>query len=217
MSKQKHISKLREGSLSWNKWRGSWWNFSKPLLQKADLSGADLRDFNLHRADLEGANLRGANLRGANLREADLSNTNLRGANLSRANLSEANLNGANLEEANLNETNLSRSVLHGASLQKANLEAVNLNGVDLRGTDIQTIKEPQMETCSSCGGSGKIEVADPDNPPSYNYGNNGPDYTDPSTGWPMGYTPKITDCYRCNGNGLIIETIKISYVISSQ
>jgi len=68
-----------------------------------------------------------------------------------------------------------------------------------------------RITPCEKCSGKGYVvthigKIPNP-TPPSYNYGTNGPDYTDPSTGLPMGYSEFIDEysevaCSQCNGKG---------------
>lgn len=61
---------------------------------------------------------------------------------------------------------------------------------------------------CLLCLGTGKISETVSNDPPSYNYGSgDGCDYTDPSTGYPMGYEPYYEiekTCPKCNGKGML-------------
>jgi uncharacterized protein YjbI with pentapeptide repeats len=124
MANNEHISIVKKGVGSWNKWRGENPDFL-PDLSGADLSEEDLRGANFDKAVLCGANLRRADLRNARLSEADLRNAYLRGANLREANLSKANLSLANLTDANLNEAKLDLAKLWGAQTSGWSIKGV--------------------------------------------------------------------------------------------
>lgn len=84
MASREHLSRLSEGTASWNLWRREQ-GVVHPDLEGADLQGCDLRDADLSGARLSGAVLRHADLGGADLRGADLSDADLSGARLSKS------------------------------------------------------------------------------------------------------------------------------------
>ncbi|MFT4595849.1 MAG: hypothetical protein ACI9TF_000086 [Paracrocinitomix sp.] len=98
---------------------GNYAQFSRAILDGADLSrarfafaqfdNASLLKADLSRAALVGASFQGADLRGADLRFADLSRGRLEEADLRGANLSFTSLAGANLEGARVDDTTLWR------------------------------------------------------------------------------------------------------------
>ena len=131
MIDEKHVTLLKQGVTTWNKWRRENLNI-RPDLREADLREADLSEADLSEADLSGAHLSGANLNGAYLYRADLSGAHLGGANLSIANLSIADLREADLSEADLSWADLTRAILVGANLGRAYLSEANLIGANL-------------------------------------------------------------------------------------
>ena len=141
MTKENHLTILKQGPRAWNQWRRE--NFGiMPNLVGANLSFAELCEVNLYNARISGANLTYANLTNASLTKADL-----RGANLSRArltnvkltnaNLSNAYLTIADLSNANLSDANLSYANLSYANLSYANLSRARLTNADLRGANL--------------------------------------------------------------------------------
>ncbi len=71
MANQDHLTVLREGVASWNRWR-----LENSAVQP-DLSGADLRGRELQHADFSGTDLRAADLTGADLLGARLSKSTI--------------------------------------------------------------------------------------------------------------------------------------------
>ena len=151
MANPEQVTLLKQGVVSWNKWRRahpgvvidlfgadlSGANFSGAHLSGAELNRAHLSGANFSEAALSGADLRKAYLVGANLREADLRKANLTRAVLVRANLSQANLHGANLSQASLPMARLFSTCLSGANLRGADLGMVNLVNATLDGATL--------------------------------------------------------------------------------
>ena len=141
MANPKHLRKLSEGVLAWNRWRKV-----NPGITP-DLSGAHLYDkkfdvisfdrVNLNNANLQRAYLRKASFEEADLSEADLRNSDISGANMRRAKLvgadaREADLHGTDLSQANLHDADLRGTKLYGTNLTEANLREAQLSGTDL-------------------------------------------------------------------------------------
>jgi hypothetical protein len=126
VANSEHLSKLRQGVSTWNRWRAQ-----NPDVQP-DLEGAELSGCDLSKADLQRANLVAADLTEASLYEADLREADLRRANLARANLCSAYLWGADLQDAKLERANLREASLNGAYLNGTNLRGADLTGANL-------------------------------------------------------------------------------------
>jgi len=148
-----YVELLRQGVVSWNKWRKE--NPEVRLdLRGADLRQVDLREarlgwLNLDEADLREACLDAVNLNMSSLHNADLSYAQMGDVNLTRANLSSAKLvgatlsrfdpyeSGAILRDANLSSANLNYSFLQSACLDRACLHGTTLIGADLGDADL--------------------------------------------------------------------------------
>lgn len=126
MADSEHVSKVKEGTAAWNRWREeepdvipdlSWANlngvnldgavFAKSVLKLAfcrgcSMVGADFSEANMRGVNLEGSDLRGAVFRGANLEGAHMLGADLTGADFAGANLKLANFDGAILRDADL-------------------------------------------------------------------------------------------------------------------
>ncbi len=143
MANDEHLSILRQGVETWNKWRIDNPGVV-PELQGADLTRLDLRSFNfkqtwLYRADVKEANLEQASLDRANLQLAALPNANLRGASLLGTKLFQSDLTGADLSGADLSDADARHAVLdkcnlHGTALFRTSLEAAFLRGTHFDG-----------------------------------------------------------------------------------
>lgn len=140
-NKNKMLSLISKGSLTWNQWRRD-----KPSstidLSGVNLSGADIRNMHLASANLSRANLSGANLSGTDLADAILTGANLSGAKLDGVKLSRARLNNANLSRADLTRAVLSRAdfssaILDGSSLSNADLTYANFSKSRLEGANL--------------------------------------------------------------------------------
>jgi uncharacterized protein YjbI with pentapeptide repeats len=101
MANQDHLATLKEGILTWNRWREQHSEIT-PDLSDALLSGVDLHHADFHATDLRDAILWGSTLTQANLRGAKLCDAEFNGAILYAADLSEADLTGTKLRGANL-------------------------------------------------------------------------------------------------------------------
>lgn len=126
MADSEHVSKVKEGTAAWNRWREEkpdvipdlgWANlngvnldgavFAKSVLKLAfcrgcSMVGADFSEANMRGVNLEGSDLRGAVFRGANLEGAHMLGADLTGADFAGANLKLANFDGAILRDADL-------------------------------------------------------------------------------------------------------------------
>lgn len=100
MANKKHLTTIKKGVKTWNRWR------EKNLNIQPDLSGADLS-----RAKLATANLIETDLRGA-----DLSQANLASANLSAANLTGAEIWGTKFDNVDLSQVKGLDTIIHRGS-----------------------------------------------------------------------------------------------------
>lgn len=151
-----------------NEARSSGINFSKVMLEGADLSGARLIGANVSRANLKNAvldecnlgfaigqyavcndssmaaaNLSRADFKGAYFQDVDLSEAHIQEADLSRAHfraaiLKDAVLFNSVLTEASLRQVDLSGATLWGADLREARLDNSIMSGTDLRTADMR-------------------------------------------------------------------------------
>ncbi len=94
MANDDHVSRLRQGVVTWNAWRREHPD-ADPDLRDSVLRGLDLSRADLVAVDLRDADLRGTILRGARLQRARLDGANLFKAVLDGANLESAVLTGA--------------------------------------------------------------------------------------------------------------------------
>ncbi|MBW4514450.1 MAG: pentapeptide repeat-containing protein [Timaviella obliquedivisa GSE-PSE-MK23-08B] len=138
MANEEHLSLLRQGRGTWNRWR-----IQNPSIYP-DLSMAELSEFflfgiNLSHANLLGAHLFKTNLLGANLKSANLQDTDLRDAELIGANLTQANLSRANLSWANLSKAKLVEATLNQADLSRANLSRTDFSRAQALGTNFSS------------------------------------------------------------------------------
>jgi uncharacterized protein YjbI with pentapeptide repeats len=135
VANRRHLTQLKKGVASWNRWRKS--SNSIPNLSHADLQGLKLREINFGGVNLHGANLREADLSHSDLSYADLTGADLAKADLSHsicilANFSHAYLHEANLILADLRETNFFEAYLSRARLQNSQLFMANLASTQL-------------------------------------------------------------------------------------
>jgi uncharacterized protein YjbI with pentapeptide repeats len=166
LSRQEHLSVLKQGVAPWNRWRRRFPNVrpdlsgdkvsaveseillladvvanevmpSRAPYSQGELSGLDLANADLRRCNLRRANLSGSNLLLANLSGADLRNANLSGCILTSANLSAADLRGAGLSGGILRFANLRNARLDGAMLRLANLDGANAQAANFRNSDL--------------------------------------------------------------------------------
>jgi uncharacterized protein YjbI with pentapeptide repeats len=117
------LSRLRDGSATWNAWRG------KNRHARIDLSGAELSRADLRLAELSGADLSGARLRGARLIGANLAGATLADCDFRQANLGEARLDGVNAVCADFTEANMRWARFEGANLTRARFYGADLTG----------------------------------------------------------------------------------------
>ncbi len=119
MADQRHLNKLNEGVIAWNKWR----NENPEILP--DLS----------KAKKQGKSLTGIDFRHTNLDNADLSDANLCSASLKSASLSQTNLRGAKLRNAFLHKTCFKETILQRTNFHRASLLDTTFLNVDLKET----------------------------------------------------------------------------------
>ncbi len=104
--------------------------------EACDLSGADFTKAIMNDAQLAGAKMAGARMTGV-----DLSSANLSGADLSHADLSQADLVGADFSKADMSDANLAQSRLSWAKLTGADLSRANLTGATMASTELAGAK----------------------------------------------------------------------------
>jgi len=124
VANQHHVSLLREGTDSWNQWRGQSPEI-QPDLQGAELSGIDLRDANLSEANLKKALLRGTQLQGATFWQANLRECDLHRADLHQTHFYQADLRQTNLSECNLDNANFGEAFLDGTNFANVDMRTV--------------------------------------------------------------------------------------------
>ncbi|TNJ38992.1 pentapeptide repeat-containing protein [Chlorobaculum thiosulfatiphilum] len=133
MANEEQLIILKQGTVSWNKWRNT-----NPDV-KIDISGADLRGTDLSGIDLTDAYLSYADFTGANLSEAMLRGAYLATAKLERADFKSANLTSTNFWFAQLKKADLKNADLTNAKLSWANLKGADLKGATLSGAVIDS------------------------------------------------------------------------------
>ncbi|MEE9588914.1 MAG: pentapeptide repeat-containing protein [Hyphomicrobiaceae bacterium] len=146
-------------------------DFTRALLDQAELAAANLSHATLNHASLVGADLTEANLSGASLRfatapiaglaAADLSRADLQLACFDQANLSAANLSGAVLDHADFFGANLANANLKGASLRFAALDEAKLDTADLSGADLRYARFNQADLTSANLSGSFLDYAD--------------------------------------------------------
>ena len=109
-------------------------DFSRAMLNLADLRLVDARNVVFAGADLSGADLTLAQTQGADFTEADATGADFRFAALHGAELSSATLDGAALADARLDGATLRAATLHGVDLSRARLAAADLRFASLSG-----------------------------------------------------------------------------------
>ena len=139
MKNNEHLSILKQGVRTWNKWRAENPE-TKPVIDGATLSGTkldgmDLSDANLIGCDLSSASLVGANLTRAIMAHANLKSAKCTGANLHYAELRFSRLEGADLRRATLTASTLINAVLNQADLSFADVTGANFTNALLKGT----------------------------------------------------------------------------------
>ena len=97
-------------------------NFSRSLLDHADLQGQDLHGADFSQAMLTVANFSGADLRGVNFQRATLWFVNFSGARLAGADFSGAWLPGAKLQGVDLRGVNLAAAEIRYARYDEQTL-----------------------------------------------------------------------------------------------
>ena len=126
MADEEHLSILKQGVESWNRWREE-----HPEIIP-DLRGVNFDEANLAGAAFEEARLEGASFQKAFLDNVDFKMAILTEAKLYRASLTKADLSGATLKNADLSFAYLYKADLSGCDLTEANLDAVDLSWVSL-------------------------------------------------------------------------------------
>jgi uncharacterized protein YjbI with pentapeptide repeats len=109
-------------------------NFSRTILDRANLRGAWAKEADFERAQLLGASLDFAQLQGAWLDYAQLQGASLASAQLQGASLQKAQLQGASLNWAQLQGASFYLAQLRGASFYLAQLQGASLNQAQLQG-----------------------------------------------------------------------------------
>lgn len=144
MASKLHLSIIKRGVASWNKWRKKNPTIT-PNLSRAKLTCADLDGVNF-----SGTNLRGAMLNRTRLLDGDFSSAMLQGAdlsdsNLARATFAESNMNGARVIGCNfgltdLRAADLTKASLQGSDLIYSDLRLANLSNASLSRTSFHLI-----------------------------------------------------------------------------
>ncbi|MGZ4896956.1 MAG: toll/interleukin-1 receptor domain-containing protein [Candidatus Angelobacter sp.] len=144
MANREHLTILKKGFKTWNRWR------EKKHLLRPNLRNANLRDVDLSSTDLSSADLTAANLYHADLYKANLSSAILREATLRWANLGGSDLSGADLSLADLSHTDLTEANLTGTNFYSAMMDNTELGNVDL--SVAKGLEEVNHEGPSSVG-----------------------------------------------------------------
>ena len=135
MANLEHLKILKQGVITWNKWR------EENPDEKIDLRNASLVGANLSRSDFGKVNLGGVNLTEADLGETLLDNANFENADLRAARLCSCFLRDANLTAANLYMADLRAADLSAARLDHADLTLVCTNGTRFGDNDLSMVK----------------------------------------------------------------------------
>ena len=157
MADSTHISKVKEGTAEWNRWREEepevmpdlgWANLNGLVLDgalfaKSSLKLAFCKGCSFAGADFSGANMRGVNLEGCNLRGVVFRDANLEGAHMLGADLTGADFTGANLKLANLDGAVLRDANLTGArKLRASQLFSIkNLENLKVSDSILEKVK----------------------------------------------------------------------------
>ena len=128
MADSEHVSRVKEGTVAWNRWREE-----EPDVMP-DLGWANLNGLNLDSAVFSKSVLKLAFCKGSSLAGADFSEANMRGANLEGCDLRGAVFRGTNLEGAHMLGADLTGADFAGANLKLANFDGAILRDADLRG-----------------------------------------------------------------------------------
>jgi uncharacterized protein YjbI with pentapeptide repeats len=156
MANKEHLEILREGYLSWHKWRKS--NpYISPNLRGTDFRGSSFRNYNFSHTDFQSSCLSGVDVSKSKLPGCGFRTTDLRGSNLTdsymqdakfiRADLSDADLRGCCLHRAVFRDTKLDGSIFTGAQLYqtifvRCNLSScIGLDAVRHEGPSVLDIK----------------------------------------------------------------------------
>jgi uncharacterized protein YjbI with pentapeptide repeats len=131
MANLEHLTILKTGVTSWNRWR------EKSPGQAADLSGADLSGLKLNEVSFLRTNLAGAILVKAQLEHAHLTDADLTGASLEGANLEHVNARNAVFDRVAATGANFEVSTLRGARFRHAHLARARFHRAYLRETDL--------------------------------------------------------------------------------
>ena len=102
-------------------------NFTRAILNEANLDNSDLYLADLSGVKFQNASFKNVDLRKANLLQVDLTGANLTGADLSYSDLRNADLSGANLSNAKLVNANLAMACLKKANFNNADFTKANL------------------------------------------------------------------------------------------
>ncbi len=147
MADSDHVSKIKKGVASWNRWREEepevvpdlgWANLNGLDLPGAVFTKSVLKLAFCKGCDFAGTDFSGANMRGINLEDCDLRDAVFRGANLEGAHMVNSNLEGADFTGANLKLANFDGAIMRNANLVGAKkLRASQLS----RLKDIENIK----------------------------------------------------------------------------
>ena len=162
---KRHLSILKKGVTTWNKWReqnpgvipqlsgihlsaGKFSNLDGYNLKKANLAGlkgdyiqmnqTNLIEANLEKAQLEGGSFVGANFLQANLKKIEIKDTRFDRAIFKESNLSEAYIYKSHFKEVAFEKANMEKIVIHNVDLSGSNLKQANLESAQLTNVQLR-------------------------------------------------------------------------------
>src|SRR5207237_251222 len=145
MAVPSQVTRILQGSSTWNEWRREHRNVAVELAH-ADLSSCSLERINLAGADLTGARFLRTNLAAANLEGAKLVDAECRGTGLENTSFAHATFGGTRFVDVDLHATRGLASTVHVAPsrldvstirLGRGNLDAAFLRGCGLSDAEI--------------------------------------------------------------------------------
>ena len=153
---KRHLSMLKKGARTWNKWReknpdiipqlsgihlfagkGEFYNLDEYNLERANLAGlkgnfiqlkqANLVEANLEKAQFEGGSFVGSNFSGANLNKIYIKNTRFDRAIFKETNLSEANICYSDFKDVIFEKAYMEKTIFTRVDLTGAKFKQANL------------------------------------------------------------------------------------------
>jgi hypothetical protein len=126
MVTKSHIDALKEGHLSWHKWRKR--NpYIRPNLSNVVLDGKTFHNYDFSYTNFEASSLRGVNahncyfygcnFRTSNLMDTEFKGSDLRDANFIRANLTNDDLTNCRLHRTTFRDAKLNKAILTGTKM----------------------------------------------------------------------------------------------------